>query len=244
MSSQPPEFQRARRPEQIEARRRAILSTARGMLGERSLADISLRELSLRVGLSKSNVLRYFDSREAIFLELLDTESEAWLDALEVVLAAGGQVGEAGEAGEPRDATGEAEPYAVEVRLASAVADTLYERPLLCELIGSMSGVLERNISVDFARAFKRRATGHTERLAALVGSRLPGLGGAASGQFAAAVIVITAGLWPYANPTEAVATVTAEMGHPPTDETFPHALREALITHLIGLSASPHRFV
>jgi AcrR family transcriptional regulator len=241
MSSQPPEFQRARRPEQIEARRRAILSTARGMLGERSLADISLRELSLRVGLSKSNVLRYFDSREAIFLELLDTESEAWLDALEAVLAAGGQAGEAAEA---REATGEAEPYAVEVRLASAVADTLYERPLLCELIGSMSGVLERNISVDFARAFKRRATGHTERLAVLVGSRLPRLGGAASGQFAAAVIVITAGLWPYANPTEAVATVTAEMGYPPTDETFPHALREALITHLIGLSASPHRFV
>jgi AcrR family transcriptional regulator len=238
MSSQPPEFQRARRPEQIEARRRAILSTARGMLGERSLADISLRELSLRVGLSKSNVLRYFDSREAIFLELLDTESEAWLDALEAVLAEGGQ------AGEVRQGAGEAEPYAVEVRLASAVADTLYERPLLCELIGSMSGVLERNISVDFARAFKRRATGHTERLAVLVGSRLPRLGGAASGQFAAAVIVITAGLWPYANPTEAVATVTAEMGHPPTDETFPHALREALITHLIGLSASPHRFV
>ena len=58
-------FQRARRPEQIEARRCAILDAARAMLGSRPVADISLRELSESVGLAKSNVLRYFDSREA-----------------------------------------------------------------------------------------------------------------------------------------------------------------------------------
>ena len=65
-------FQRARRPEQMAARRAAILDAARAMLTDKGVADISLRELSRRVGLAKSNVLRYFDSREAIFLELLD----------------------------------------------------------------------------------------------------------------------------------------------------------------------------
>ena len=49
------------------------------MLAEKNVGDISLRELSDRVGLAKSNVLRYFDSREAIFLEVLDEEFEAWL---------------------------------------------------------------------------------------------------------------------------------------------------------------------
>ncbi len=39
--------------------------------------EISLRELSDRVGLAKSNVMRYFDSREAIFLEVLDEEFQA-----------------------------------------------------------------------------------------------------------------------------------------------------------------------
>ena len=75
-------FQRARRPEQVEARRRAILAAARELLAERPVAGISLRELSCRVGLPKSNVLRYFDSSEAIFLEVLDGVWTAWLDDL------------------------------------------------------------------------------------------------------------------------------------------------------------------
>ena len=58
----------------MAARRTAIMAVARDMLAERNVGDISLRELSDRVGLAKSNVLRYFDSREAIFLEVLDEE--------------------------------------------------------------------------------------------------------------------------------------------------------------------------
>lgn len=58
-------FQRARSEEQREGRRRAILDTAAAMLTEMPVADLSLNELSRRVGLAKSNVLRYFESREA-----------------------------------------------------------------------------------------------------------------------------------------------------------------------------------
>ena len=76
-------FQRARRPEQREARRQAILDVAEAMLAQDPTAEISLREISRRVGLATSNVLRYFESREAIFLELLAGESTSWLDALE-----------------------------------------------------------------------------------------------------------------------------------------------------------------
>jgi len=38
-------FQRARRPEQMAARRAMILDVARAMLGEKSVGDMSLREL-------------------------------------------------------------------------------------------------------------------------------------------------------------------------------------------------------
>ena len=64
-------FQRARSDEQRALRSQAILDTAAAMLQEMPVADISLNELSRRVGLAKSNVLRYFDSREAVLLELL-----------------------------------------------------------------------------------------------------------------------------------------------------------------------------
>ncbi|MFI0409165.1 TetR/AcrR family transcriptional regulator [Actinomadura sp. 3N508] len=56
---------------QREIRRQAILETAATMLTEMPVSALSLNELSRRVGLAKSNVLRYFESREAVLLELL-----------------------------------------------------------------------------------------------------------------------------------------------------------------------------
>ncbi|HEX4291540.1 MAG TPA: helix-turn-helix domain-containing protein, partial [Trebonia sp.] len=64
-------FQRARSEEQREIRRQAILDTAAAMLDLMPVSEVTLNELSRRAGLAKSNVLRYFESREAILLELL-----------------------------------------------------------------------------------------------------------------------------------------------------------------------------
>src|ERR1700742_1278568 len=75
-------FQRARSDEQRALRSQAILATAAAMLEEMPVADISLNELSRRVGLAKSNVLRYFESREAVLLELLGAAWQDWLGAL------------------------------------------------------------------------------------------------------------------------------------------------------------------
>ncbi|MFJ7218674.1 TetR family transcriptional regulator [Amycolatopsis sp. NPDC098790] len=211
-------FQRARRPEQIEARRTAILAAARELLAERPVADISLRELACRVGLAKSNVLRYFDSREAVFLEVLDAEWSAWLDALALGPA------------------GPAEPgYAREERVAGTIAATLAARPSLCELVSAMAPVLERNISPEFARDFKKRSFANTERLGELVRARLPELSADGARQFALGVVIVVSGAWPYANPTDAVAAAAAEVGGVPT---FADGLAEGLTNLLAGLVA------
>src|SRR4051812_50004066 len=63
------------------------------MLAEMPVAALSLNELSRRVGLAKSNVLRYFESREAVLLELLDAAWREWLVALEDALPAGKTAG-------------------------------------------------------------------------------------------------------------------------------------------------------
>ena len=120
-----------------------------------------MRDISEGVGLAKSNVLRYFDSREAIFLELLDEECRAWLAELEDGF------------GQPR---ARKPAYANEIRIADIIAETLAERRLMCELLGAMAGVLERNISVAFARDFKVRAMGNIAALSGLVGGQLPWL--------------------------------------------------------------------
>ncbi|WP_410673111.1 TetR family transcriptional regulator [Amycolatopsis sp. cmx-4-68] len=214
-------FQRARRPEQVEARRAAILAAARELLAERPVADISLRELSCRVGLAKSNVLRYFDSREAIFLEVLDTAWTAWLDELEPVLGA------------PAPGLAPAE------QVPATIARSLADRRLLCELISATAPVLERNISPDFARSVKRRSAAHTERLGTLVAARVPGLSAGGAREFARAVLIVVSGAWPYANPTEAVASASVspslEQGGA---EGFVTGLAELLTNQLAGLLA------
>src|SRR5581483_12026644 len=69
-------FQRARSEEQREIRRQAILDAAAEMLEQMPVAEVTLNELSRRVGLAKSNVLRYFESREAVLFELLERAME------------------------------------------------------------------------------------------------------------------------------------------------------------------------
>jgi AcrR family transcriptional regulator len=216
-------FQRARRPEQMAARRTAILTSAREMLAEKNVADISLRELSGRIGLAKSNVLRYFDSREAIFLEILDEEFVAWLADLEARL------------GRPR---ARKVNYANESRVAAAVADSLVQRQLLCELISSMAGVLERNISFDFARDFKARAVGRITELAQLVADQLPWLSREFTEFFAEAALTLAAGMYPFSVPTEPVRAAIGELGLPDPGERFGEGLRIGLITWLIGAAA------
>lgn len=75
-------YQRARRPEHKEERRDAILAAARALAERRRVREVSLGEIAREVELAKSNLLRYFESREAIFLTLLLQEWEAWAAAV------------------------------------------------------------------------------------------------------------------------------------------------------------------
>lgn len=156
-------FQRARSDEQREIRRRAILDTAAAMLDEMPVADLSLNELSRRVGLAKSNVLRYFESREAVLLELLDDFLSRWLDELEGELAAGIET--------------DAPPEVRAGQLAEVLSRSLAERPVLCDLFGAQGGVLEHNVSVEVVKRHKRSSHAKLEAMVELVRRHLPEVG-------------------------------------------------------------------
>lgn len=207
----------------MAARRVAIKAVARDMLAEKNVGEISLRELSDRVGLAKSNVLRYFDSREAIFLEVLDEEFTAWLSDIESRL------------GRPKSRK---PGYANEIRVATVVADSVVARPLLGELLGSMASVLERNISHEFARDFKARAMSRIAALADLVGRHLPWLPVEFIAFFAEGSLMLTAGAYPFSVPTEPVRAAISEIGLPDPGQRFGEGLRLGLQTWLIGAAA------
>ncbi|MEU7632127.1 TetR family transcriptional regulator [Nocardia sp. NPDC049220] len=181
-------FQRARSEEQREVRRRAILDTAAAMLAQMPVAEVGLNELARRVGLAKSNVLRYFDSREAVLLELLDDSYRNWLTTLAPALA---------------DTSGELS--ARRNRLVRALVTTLDRDPVLCDLFSAQAAVLERNISADVAAQFKRNSLTATAELAAMVAAIIPEFGRERALQFCAAGLLSAGALWTHTHPSSAM---------------------------------------
>jgi AcrR family transcriptional regulator len=222
-------FQRARSEEQREVRRRAILDTTATMLAEMPVAEVTLNELSRRVGLAKSNVLRYFESREAVLLELLDSAWQEWLAALETDL--GGAI----------DAT--AAPAGRGDQLAAALASSLAARPVLCDLLSAQAAVLERNVSTQVAAAYKRAALADVSRLGRLIHRYLDELGEHDTERLAAGAVLVAGALWAHAQPSAAVlAAYEADPALAVMRTDFTAALREVLEVLIAGLLARSSR--
>lgn len=165
------------------------------MLAEMPVASVSLNELSRRVGLAKSNVLRYFESREAILLELLDDEARAWVADLD-------------------HATGAKVSGDVAARVAlvtGAIAATLAARPVLCDLMHAESGVLERNVSVEAVLRHKHATQQMAIEIIRILTTAVPELSEEDATEVIVALLLVAAAAWPYAQPGEALAAAYAQ---------------------------------
>jgi AcrR family transcriptional regulator len=218
-------FQRARSEEQREARRQAILGAAAAMLAEMPVAEVTLNELSRRAGLAKSNVLRYFESREAVLLELLDSAWQDWLAQLDAELAG------AVVAGDPVASRADQQ--------AAAVAASLAARPMLCDLISAQAAVLERNVSPQVAAQYKRASIAGISALGALLLRSVPELGEPDAFRLAGAAVMTTAAVWPHTQPSAAMlAAYAADPALAAMRLDFTATLREVLEVLTAGLLA------
>ncbi|MFF9492697.1 TetR/AcrR family transcriptional regulator [Streptomyces flaveolus] len=217
-------FQRARSEEQREVRRQAILDTAAAMLEEMPIGEISLNELSRRVGLAKSNVLRYFESREAILLELLDRAWRQWVADLPALVHAGM------DQDAPVSRRGE--------QFAAVIAASLAQRRVLCDLLSAQAGVLEHNVSPQVAARYKRAAVANVADIAALAHQHLPELGDSAP-RLTAAMIMTVGAVWTHARPSPAMlAAYEADPSLTAFKLDFVTALQEMLATLTAGTIA------
>jgi AcrR family transcriptional regulator len=183
-------FQRARRPEQKLQRQDAILDAARNLALRDGVRNVSLADIAARVGIHKSALLRYFETREQIFLELT---AEAWRDwarhlHTELDTAAPGSVGV----------------------VADVFARSFSDRPVLCDLIAHTPLNLERNVSPEAVRRYKRTSLGAVNEAAALVHQVLPELTIAECTEFVATTASLAGSLWQIANPGPVLAELYA----------------------------------
>jgi AcrR family transcriptional regulator len=150
-----PFFQRARTPDEKAHRQRAILEAAAALFDSEGLNGVSLNAVARRAGIAKSNLYRYFESREAMFLALLVEDETAWVASLEESLSR--------------------LPHQSDVQaVARALAQNIVAAPRLCALTAALSSVLERNVSDQSALAFKRSVL----RVGLRIGNSLRGAAG------------------------------------------------------------------
>ena len=213
-----PAFQRARSAEQKLQRREEMLDAARRLALANGVRSVTMTDIANEIGVHKSAVLRYFETREAVFLELLTQGWAEWMDACVPVIEAAGNSPE---------------------KVAKAVAGTLASRPLFCDLLAHAPLNLERGVSVEAVRAFKLATFRQVDRFVEAITTALPTLTRADARALISAVNALTSTLWQISHPTAAVAELyrsDPRLGHAVID--FPPNLRRQLETVILGLLA------
>ena len=211
-------FQRARTPEAKAAREQAILEAARALGTERGIRAVTLTDIADAVGMHKSAMLRYFETREEIFLRLT---ADGWREWTPVLCAA--VRGASTAAG-----------------VAAAFARTLAERGPFCDLLAQAPLNLERNVSVEAVRTFKLTTGESLALIADAVRDTLPGLSPTAARDLVAAATSLAGTFWQISTPPPEIAELyrtDPRLGHALVD--LEPRLRRILTAYLTGALAS-----
>jgi AcrR family transcriptional regulator len=210
------DFQRARSVEQKRQRRGEMLAAARKLALAKGVRDVTMSDIADDIGLHKSAVLRYFETREAVFLEIA---TEGWVDWMDACVPAIHSA-----AGDPS-------------RVARAVTDTLAWRPLFCDLLGHAPMNLERGVSAEAVRQFKVIVLDQVDRFVQAATAALPSLTEADGRALVTAVCALASSLWQVSHPTEPIAALyrsDPHLGHAMID--FAPDLYDQTETVILGL--------
>lgn len=219
------DFQRARSPEAKAERERAILDAALRLGAERGIRTITLTDIAEEVGMHKSAMLRYFETREEIFLRLTADAWREWTPALTTLL---------------RGPAGDDDSDAV----AAAFAATLASRGMFCDLLAQAPLNLERNVSLDAVRAFKLTTGECLGEITAAAREALPGLTETAAVDLVATATSLAGTFWQISTPSAEVAELyrsDPRMAHALIDlEPRLRRILSALLRGALSAPASP----
>lgn len=181
-------FLRARQPEQITLRREQLLAAAVELFDEHGPAGTGLNAIAAKAGFTKSNVYRYFESREDVLLALFRDEFVGLVDGLETAIAA--------------------QPVGDIPALAEGISTAFLTRPRCCQLIAILSSTLEQNVSEANIADLKAHLSEQNERIIAALLTRLTSAKAADCGWCIAMTGSLIGGLWPTIHSSPAAAAV------------------------------------
>jgi AcrR family transcriptional regulator len=177
-----PSFQRARQPAQIEERKEAILRTALILFQKNGLENVSLTDIAREVGLAKSNIYRYFESREHIYLVVLQRLAARFEQRLYPPLE-------------------KLKGKGTVAKVADIITEAYMDSPEYGELITVVNSVLEKRLTPPLVINFRTVFLERRKRLSAVLASALPGTTAEKMLPFTLHILLHVPGLWTFCYP-------------------------------------------
>lgn len=179
--------------ELTNARREEIISACAQLYQTMSFKEITLKDIAGATSFTRTSIYNYFQTKEEIFLALMQKEYERWVAALDD-LAASYTV------------------MSVEA-FSGALAHTLEKRGMLLKLLSMNHFDMEENSRPECLREFKEAYGASIEALRRCLVKFFPGMDAKARQDFLYAFLPFLYGLYPYTTVSGKQRQAMAEAG-------------------------------
>ena len=182
-------------PELTAARKEEIIAACAELNESKSFREITIKEIGAATSFTRTSIYNYFETKEEIFLALLQKEYELWVGAMEAVMAE--------KEAMTRD------------ELAQTLARTLTDRPRLLRLLSMNLYDMEANSRPERLAEFKVAYGASLNAVSHMVGKYVPEMDESARRQFLYAFFPFIYGIYPYTSVTEKQKAAMAQAGIP-----------------------------
>ena len=182
-------------PELTAARKEEIIAACAKLNETMSFREITIKEIGAATSFTRTSIYNYFETKEEIFLALLQKEYELWVAAMDEVMAE--------KAAMSRD------------DLAETLARTLTDRPRLLRLLSMNLYEMEANSRPERLAEFKVAYGASLNAVSRMAEKYVPEMDEAARQQFLYAFFPFIYGIYPYTSVTEKQKTAMKQAGIP-----------------------------
>jgi AcrR family transcriptional regulator len=197
-------------------RRQALLDAAARCFVHLPYSEVTLAAIGKRAGVPKGIAAMYFDNKDELFLLVLRSAIEPWLDEITAELEASGPAMEAAE-------------------LARAVGESLARQDRLVRFLNLLHRVFEREVDVVSAMAFTTWLRERADALGKIMEGRCPALEPGDGARFLLRLQFLIAGIPRMASVSAVFATALGEAVPEAVDADYSGALRELAVLLMPG---------
>ena len=170
-------------PELTNARKEEIIAACETLYQTMGFKEITIKEIADYTSFSRPSIYNYFETKEEIFLALLQKEYERWIEDLEAVISSRNAM--------TRD------------EIAGALARTLERREQLLKLMSMNHYDMEANSRMERLTEFKKAYGRSLQAVDGLLRTFAPDLSAQDREEFLYAFFPFIYGIYPYAVVTD-----------------------------------------